>query len=128
MTRETGIQVCGLCHGHYGYAEVARVIGIDPQEVTWQAPGLNHLIWLTHFYYRGKDAYPLIDEWIEIKGPEYWDTHIATGTHDISTMVRQSILIRRPPFSRRWAVGSTRGQRAPLRARAVPATWFFEHR
>jgi len=83
MTRETGIKVCGLCHGHYGYEEIARTIGIDPAKVTWQAPGLNHNIWLTHFIYEGKDAYPLIDEWIATKGEEYWRTHVAERTHDI---------------------------------------------
>ena len=83
MTRETGIKVCGLCHGHYGYLEIARTIGIEhPERITWEAPGLNHNIWLTHFIYEGKDAYPLIDEWIETKGDEYWRTHIARGTHD----------------------------------------------
>jgi alpha-galactosidase len=89
MTRETGIKVCGLCHGHYGYRDIAQTIGIDPDGVTWQAPGLNHNIWLTHFIYDGADgdhpidAYPLIDEWIETKGEEYWRTHQATGTHDV---------------------------------------------
>ena len=84
MTRETGIKVCGLCHGHYGYLEVARTVGIEhPERVTWQAPGLNHNIWLTHFIYEGKNAYPLIDEWIATKGEEYWRTHIARGTHDV---------------------------------------------
>ena len=83
ITRETGIKVCGLCHGHYGYREIARVIGIDPDRVTWQAPGLNHNIWLTHFIYEGQDAYPLIDEWIQTKGEEYWNTHVAARTHDI---------------------------------------------
>ena len=84
MTRETSIKVCGLCHGHYGYQEIARVIGIpEPERVTWQAPGLNHNIWLTHFIHEGKDAYPLIDEWIETKAEEYWRTHVATRTHDI---------------------------------------------
>jgi alpha-galactosidase len=83
MTRETGVKVCGLCHGHYGYAEIARTIGIDPEKVTWQAPGLNHNIWLTHFIYEGADAYPLIDEWIAEKGEEYWRTHVAGRTHDI---------------------------------------------
>lgn len=82
MTRETGIKVCGLCHGHYGYREIASTIGIDPDQVVWQAPGLNHNIWLTHFIYEGKNAYPLIDEWIETKGEEYWRTHIARSTHD----------------------------------------------
>jgi len=83
MTRETGIKVCGLCHGHYGYHEIAETIGIDPDRVTWQAPGFNHDIWLTHFIYEGEDAYPLIDEWIETKAEDYWRTHMATHTHDI---------------------------------------------
>ena len=30
MTRETGVKVVGLCHGHYGYREVAEIIGLDP--------------------------------------------------------------------------------------------------
>jgi len=83
LTRETGIKVCGLCHGHYGVHEIARTIGLDPQRVTWQAPGLNHNIWLTHFIYEDKDAYPLIDEWIATQGEQYWRTHVATRTHDI---------------------------------------------
>ena len=82
MTRETSVKVCGLCHGHYHYREIAETIGIDPDRVTWQAPGLNHNIWLTHFLYAGKNAYPLIDEWIATKGEEYWRTHVATRTHD----------------------------------------------
>src|SRR5262245_48473657 len=83
MTRETGVKVCGLCHGHYGYLEIARTIGLDPQRVTAQMPGLNHNIWLTHFLYEHKDAYPLIDAWIAEHGEEYWRTHVATRTHDI---------------------------------------------
>ena len=83
MTRETGIKVCGLCHGHYGVDELARTIGLDPKQITWQAPGLNHNIWLTHFIHDGKDAYPLLDEWIATEGEEYWQTHVATRTHDI---------------------------------------------
>ena len=27
MTRETSIKVCGLCHGHYGYRNIAKRIG-----------------------------------------------------------------------------------------------------
>ena len=82
MTRETGIKVCGLCHGHYHYRDIAETIGIDPDKVTWQAPGINHNIWLTHFIYEGRDAYPLLDEWIATKGEEYWQTHVANRTHD----------------------------------------------
>jgi alpha-galactosidase len=83
MTRETDIKICGLCHGHYGVYEIAQTIGLEhPERITWQAPGLNHNIWLTHFIYEGQDAYPLIDEWIETKGEEYWRTHTADRTHD----------------------------------------------
>lgn len=83
MTRETNLKICGLCHGHYGYLEICRVLGLDPARVTWEAPGLNHCIWLTQFLYDGQDAYPLLDDWIETKGEEYWRTHVAERTHDI---------------------------------------------
>jgi len=72
MYRETGAKVCGLCHGHYGYRTLARTIGLNPDKVTWQAPGLNHNIWLTHFYYEGQDAYPLLNEWIADQAERYW--------------------------------------------------------
>ncbi|MBS7657387.1 alpha-glucosidase/alpha-galactosidase [Candidatus Bathyarchaeota archaeon] len=72
MTRQTKIKVIGLCHGHYGVYDIARVLGLDRNKITFQAPGLNHCIWLTDFRYEGKDAYPLIDEWIETKAEDYW--------------------------------------------------------
>jgi alpha-galactosidase len=79
MARETGLKVCGLCHGHYGYRRVAQTIGLDPDKVTWQAPGLNHNIWLTHFYADGQDAYPLLDRWIEENIEDYWADNAETG-------------------------------------------------
>ena len=72
MTRETSINVCGLCHGHYGYRQVASTIGLDPDAVTWQAPGLNHNIWLTDFYHEGEDMYPHLDSWIRNNIELYW--------------------------------------------------------
>ncbi len=86
MSRETDIKICGLCHGHYGLYEIARTIGLEREnlsKITWQAPGLNHNIWLTHFYYEGQDMYPRVDEWIETEGETYWRTHVANRTHDI---------------------------------------------
>jgi len=74
MTRETKIKVIGLCHGHYGVFRICKVLGLDPKKVTFQAPGVNHCIWMTDFRYDGKDAYPLLDEWIEKKAEEYWKT------------------------------------------------------
>jgi len=74
VTRETSIKMVGICHGHYGYAAIAKTLGLDDlDKVTWQAPGLNHNIWLTHFYYDGQDAYPLLDDWIENETEKYWE-------------------------------------------------------
>ncbi|HEV2122410.1 MAG TPA: hypothetical protein VGW38_06520, partial [Chloroflexota bacterium] len=62
---------------------ICNVLGLDPAKVTWQAPGVNHCIWLTHFLYEGENAYPILDRWIAEQGPHYWETHVATRTHDI---------------------------------------------
>ena len=84
MTRESDIKVCGLCHGHYGLYGIARTLGLtDEEDITWQAPGLNHNIWLNHFYYKGEEAYPLLEKWIAEEAEEYWNTHVAQSTHDI---------------------------------------------
>jgi alpha-galactosidase len=82
VSRETSIKTVGLCHGHYGYRHIAATIGIDPDQVTFQAPGLNHNIWMTHFIYEGKNAYPLLDEWIATRAEQYWAEHVAERTHD----------------------------------------------
>jgi len=79
MGRETSLKVCGLCHGHYGVHHTAQIIGLDPAKITWQAPGLNHNIWLTKFFYEGQDAYPLLDQWIENNIEQYWKEHADSG-------------------------------------------------
>jgi len=76
ITHQTRVKVIGLCHGHYGYQHIARVLGLDPDKVQWVAPGLNHLIWLQEFRYEGRDAYPLVDEWIENKAEAYWQDRV----------------------------------------------------
>ena len=78
MTRETKIKVLGLCHGHYGYHDIARVLGLDLAQVSAQMPGFNHWIWMTDFRYQGQDAYPLLDEWIATQAEGYWATHRPT--------------------------------------------------
>lgn len=72
MYRETKLNILGLCHGHYGYLEIAKVLGLEPEHVTAQTQGFNHWIWMTDFRYRGQDAYPLLDEWIASKAEAYW--------------------------------------------------------
>jgi alpha-galactosidase len=75
IARETGVNVVGLCHGFRDLEKICHVLGIDPSEVNWQALGFNHVIYLTHFRCRGRDAYPLLDDWIENEAEHYWDTH-----------------------------------------------------
>lgn len=75
MTRASGVKVCGLCHGHTGYYEIAEVLGLEESKVKAQVAGFNHEVWLTHFEHEGRDAYPLIDEWIETKSEQYWSNY-----------------------------------------------------
>ena len=70
--RLTGTKILCLCHGHYGYKDIARKIGLDPECVTAQMSGFNHWIFMTDFRYKGENAYPLLDGWIREKGPAYW--------------------------------------------------------
>ncbi len=73
MTRETKIKVIGLCHGHLSYRNIARVMDLDLKDITARTAGFNHWIWLTDFYYKNKDAYPLIDKWIACESESYWN-------------------------------------------------------
>lgn len=73
MTRLSSIKVVGLCHGfREGMRNITQVMNFEQADVNAQAAGINHNVWLTHFFYRGKDAYPLLDEWIDTKAEEYW--------------------------------------------------------
>jgi alpha-galactosidase len=68
----TPIRAVGLCHGINDLKYIARQLGLDPDRVSGQAYGLNHFIWLRHFTYEGRDAYPLLDQWIEKKASSFW--------------------------------------------------------
>lgn len=70
--RQTKARTLGLCHGHYAYREIADVLGLEREHVTAKMYGFNHWIWMEDFRYKGKDAYPLIDQWIKEKSEEYW--------------------------------------------------------
>lgn len=83
LARETSVKVVGICHEQHDILDVCRALNLDPQQVTWQATGLNHQIWLTHFLYKGEDAYPLLDEWVASEAVEYWRSHVNEHTHDI---------------------------------------------
>jgi alpha-galactosidase len=67
-------KIVGLCHGFRGVYHIARVLGLDPDRITYEIPGVNHFVWLTHLYHNGEDVFPMIDKWIETEAEEYWKT------------------------------------------------------
>jgi alpha-galactosidase len=70
------------------------VLRLDPEQVAFEAPGVNHCIWMTQFRYRGQDAYPLIDAWIANEAERYWsqpplkfsDTQMSRASVDMYRM------------------------------------------
>lgn len=65
VSRTVPIKAVGFCHGHLDVNTIIRALALDPEEVDWQVAGFNHAIWLNRFRYKGEDAYPLLDRWIE---------------------------------------------------------------
>lgn len=65
-------RIVGLCHGYRGIFHLARELGLNPARLSFEIPGVNHFVFLTELYSDGKNALPLIDEWIAQKSPEYW--------------------------------------------------------
>jgi alpha-galactosidase len=72
ISKETSIQVTGLCHSVQGPAEMlATWIGAPMDEITYTCAGINHTAWYTNFEWKGKDAYPLIHKAITEKQEVY---------------------------------------------------------
>jgi len=74
LIRETGVKAVGCCHGYNGYKNIINVLGLDEEHVHVQAAGLNHNIFMTKFMYKGKDAYPILNKWIEEDSVKYWES------------------------------------------------------
>jgi alpha-galactosidase len=102
ISRETKVNVAGICHGFLGYSAAIEVLAtrlakeklgknitpycaahmfelykdalalIKPEEIDFEMQGLNHVIWLTKFKYKGEDAYKYLDDWIKENAEEYW--------------------------------------------------------
>lgn len=65
-------KVVGLCHGFGGVYHLAKALGLEPEHLTFEIPGVNHFVWLTHCYYKGEDVFPMLDRWIETEAAHYW--------------------------------------------------------
>lgn len=100
--RESKVNVAGICHGFLGYRAAIEILAmrlareklgknitpycaahrfecyrdvldlIDFDDVEVEMKGLNHVIWLTKFMYKGEDGYRYIDEWVKEDAEEYW--------------------------------------------------------
>jgi len=100
--RETKVNVAGICHGFLGFRAAIEILAmrlakeklgknitpycaahmterykeamvlIDLNEVEVEMKGLNHVIWLTKFRYKGEDGYKYIEDWIKEDAEEYW--------------------------------------------------------
>ena len=83
IIRNSKIKTVGLCHGfHYGVKEISGFLGIDFDKVTYSCPGFNHWLWLTEFQYEGKDAMPMLNDWIKKNGETYQKVAYGRTYHD----------------------------------------------
>jgi alpha-galactosidase len=63
-------RVVGVCMSAQNTAEqLAELVGIPFDEVSWLAAGMNHQAWLLRFERNGRDLHPLLDSAIE-RDPE----------------------------------------------------------
>ncbi|MBA3450025.1 MAG: hypothetical protein H0T18_02295 [Chloroflexia bacterium] len=72
--RYPDVKMVGLCHGFAGVYKLADALGLDHDHLTFEIPGVNHTVFLTHAYHDGRDLFPMIDTWIEQEAPSYWKT------------------------------------------------------
>lgn len=68
------LKIVGLCHGFAGVYRLAERLGLDREGLTFEIPGVNHTVFLTHCYHNGQDVFPLLDRWIETEAAAYWKT------------------------------------------------------
>lgn len=58
-------KIVGMCHGYASVYDYPKAMGWDKEDVSYEIAGVNHFIWMTSFRYKGQDAYPLLDKWLE---------------------------------------------------------------
>jgi alpha-galactosidase len=70
--RYPDVKMVGLCHGFAGVYKLAARLGLDREGLTYEIPGVNHTVFLTHCYHNGQDVFPLLDRWIKNEAEAYW--------------------------------------------------------
>ncbi len=72
------VKMVGLCHGTSSVHGIADILGLDGEGLTYEIPGVNHFVWLTHLHHQGRDVFPRIDEWLASDSERHWQQN----THD----------------------------------------------
>lgn len=88
VSQLTKVNIVGFCHGFSGVFEVFRSLNLNPKEVDWQVAGVNHGIWLNRFLYRRKNAYSILDRWIDDDSQSWesknsWDVQLSPAVIDM---------------------------------------------
>lgn len=81
------LKIVGMCHGYNGVNTLSKTIGLDIKDVTYEVCGVNHFIWLTKYFHKGQDAFPILDKWIEEKSV----VHFANLNHKSSGEGKKAI-------------------------------------
>src|SRR5579872_6380855 len=85
LGRKSGLKnFIGFCHGWKGVMSLAKLLNFDMDEVDFQVAGFNHNIFLNRFKYKGKDAYPIVDEWLENSSAKFWETYSSEYNYQLS--------------------------------------------
>jgi alpha-galactosidase len=75
MSKESFIQLTGLCHSVQGTAEMlAKWIGAPYEEITYTCAGINHQAFYLKYEWNGQDAYPLLRE--AVAKPEIYNEEL----------------------------------------------------
>lgn len=60
-----GAKIIGMCHGGYRALELFDAMGLEREHCSFEVSGVNHFVFMNSFYYRGQNAFPLLDRWLE---------------------------------------------------------------
>lgn len=71
-------KVVGLCEGTTVVGRIFDSLELhDKEQITYEITGINHFVWMTKLLYKGEDAFPVIDRFIDEnrfeKGKHTWD-------------------------------------------------------
>lgn len=77
------MKLLGLCHGTHRAVDIMNCMGLDMNQVEYEVPGVNHFVWLSKFKYKGENAFPLLEKWMDENMEKYRDYDIGPKAYDL---------------------------------------------